>query len=290
MKTSFIFILMILSMLIVTCKSDNISILVNEEKEMGLSKEFEMPMNATTKRENVDYGELLPIDYYSKATEETRSAFVILPAGYDKSQKYPVMYLLHGIGGTEREWFQGKPQEVIGNLIAEKTTKPFITVIPNVRARKDDYNTSDVFSMDNINAFNNFIYDLSSSLMPYIASNFSVSDKREDTAICGLSMGGMESLNIGFRMLDTFGWIGAFSPAPTLDTKLLVIDDSESEPSLVFICNGDSDSVVKKSPNEYHDVLTSRNIEHVWYEYPEGDHNFVVWTHGLYNFVKRVFK
>lgn len=256
--------------------------------------EFEMETLATARSTLVDYGEKKLIEYYSTTTGKNRKAYVILPAGYEEGRKsgkkYPVMYLLHGIGGTENEWFYGKPQEIIGNLIAKNEVVPFITVVPNIRAREEDYKTDDIFSESNINAFNNFINDLKNDLMPYVSKNFSISQERKDTAICGLSMGGMESLNIGFRMLDTFGYIGAFSPAPTLDTSVLTLKNSSFTPYLVLVCNGSTDSVVHDTPKTYHNVLNGNKVEHLWYEYLGGDHNFVVWNHGLYNFTKRIFK
>lgn len=290
MHTIKIFFIISLSVLFFSCQTNKIVEQKEETKKLIVPAEFEMPQEATERNPSVIYGEVVTIEYYSQTTEENRAANVILPAGYDSSVKYPVLYLLHGIGGTENEWFHGKPEAIIGNLIADKTTKPFITVVPNVRARKDDYKTDDILSLSNIEAFNNFINDLSSSLMPYMAENYSVSEKREDTAICGLSMGGMESLNIGFTMLDNFGWIGAFSPAPWLDTKLLSIENDEPTPCLVLICSGNSDNVVGNNPKQYHNILTKNNVDHLWYEYSRGEHNFVVWNHGLYNFVKRIFK
>ncbi len=236
------------------------------------------------------YGEKISIEYYSSTVKKNRKANVILPEGYDKNQKYPVMYLLHGIGGNENEWFQGKPQEIIGNLIANGEVVPFITVIPNVRARENDYDISDMFEPGNINAFHNFINDLRDDLMPYIQKNFSVYTERKNTGICGLSMGGMESLSIGFQMLSTFGYIGAFSPAPTLDISLLTLKGSENIPYLVFICNGDNDQAIQRAPYVYHDELVQNGVEHIWYEVPGGVHDFNVWNDGLYNFVKKIFK
>lgn len=242
------------------------------------------------KKEDISYGEKVAITYYSNTTGKDRKAYVILPEGYDSANKYPVVYMLHGIGGTEGEWFQGKPQEIIGNLIASGEVEPFIAVMPNVRARANDTDISDMYQPTNFQAFDNFINDLRDDLMPYINENYSVYGDREHTAICGLSMGGMESLSIGFQMLDTFGYIGAFSPAPTLDTSLLTLEGSEYTPELVLVCNGTADGVVANVPTDYHNVMVKNNVEHIWYQVPGGDHNFTVWNDGLYNFVKRLFK
>lgn len=239
--------------------------------------------------EGVDYGERIQIVYYSTTTERDRQANIILPPGYDENETYPVLYLLHGIGGDESEWFLGSPEEIIGNLVADGEVVPFITVVPNVRARANDHDSSDVYSAGNIEAFNNFINDLKYDLMPYINENFNVYTDREHTAICGLSMGGMESLSIGFQLLDVFGYIGAFSPAPSLDTSLLYVPDGYEAPIYLLICTGDSDSVVFDNPYDYHTVLAANNVEHTFYFVPGGDHNFFVWNEGLYTFVKNIF-
>lgn len=243
------------------------------------------------KRSDVTYGEIVGIEYYSTTTQCDRKANIILPPDYNEEIKYPVVYLLHGIGGSENEWIrEGKPQEIIGNLIADGDVVPFIAVVPNIRASAPTVDTSDIYGANNVNAFDNFINDLRDDLMPYIEANYNIYTDREHTAICGLSMGGMESLNIGFQMLDTFGYIGAFSPAPSLNTALLNLNEDDPVPYFVMICNGDADEVVHNVPKDYHNAMNLYGTEHVWYENPGGKHNFGVWNEGLYNFLKRIFK
>lgn len=88
-----------------------------------------------------------------------------------------------------------------------------IIVIPNIRAGADDsYPANNAFSLEHYAKFDNFINDLRECLMPYMEENYSIAAGRENTAICGLSMGGRESLYIGLNMLDTFGYIAALSP------------------------------------------------------------------------------
>lgn len=264
-------------------------------------KTWEPPVGFDEKKAGVKYGKLEEITYKSTTTGTRRKCSVITPADYDKSKEYPVLYLLHGIGGTHAEWLGGNPVEVIGNLIAEGEAKAMVVVMPNVRAAADDSVPKEILSKQNISAFDNFINDLKSDLMPYINQNYSVSTEWEDTAIAGLSMGGRESLFIGFSMLDTFAYIGAFSPAPGLlpDLRLaypgqfreeeFIIPEDKKTPKLILICNGNDDGIVTNSPDYYHQVLEKNGVNHIWYTM-DGDHNFVVWKNGLYNFVKRIFK
>ena len=76
-----------------------------------------MPEEMIKRQPDTDYGELVKIEYGSHLTTKLRRAQVLLPPEYGKEKEYPVVYLLHGVGGDEKEWFFGHPQEIIGNLI-----------------------------------------------------------------------------------------------------------------------------------------------------------------------------
>lgn len=270
--------------------------------EVQASAEYAVPYGFDTNKPNVKYGKLEEVSYYSKTTGATRKCYVLLPVNYSVSKKYPVLYLLHGIGGTDSEWLNGNPTAIIGNLVSENKASDMIVVMPNVRAAADDSVPKNIYGQENINAFDNFINDLNNDLMPFINSKYSVKTGKENTAIAGLSMGGRESLYIGFKNLDKFGYIGAFSPAPGLlpDSALnypgqltkeqfSIPKNSVNIPKLIMICCGNNDSVVKNTPNTYHQTLVGNKVNHIWYTI-DGDHNFTVWKHGLYNFAKRIFK
>lgn len=258
---------------------------------------FDIAMNG------VDYGSIEEIQYYSKTTGRTRKANVILPAGYNESKKYPVLYLLHGIGGDHREWLSGNPQYIIGNLIASGKVEDMIVVIPNCRARADDsVPMADMYSLAHFQAFDNFINDLKDDLMPYIKANYSIAEGRDKTAIAGLSMGGRTSLYIGFKMPETFGYVGAFTPAFGLleytnfgvTEEGLFTEDTFKLPeayngnTLVMISAGLSDTIVRDEPKRYHLALEKNGVKHYYYELA-GGHDFTVWKDGLYNFAKELF-
>lgn len=263
-----------------------------EMPEYGVEEGF------SKKKADVTYGEQIKISYESKTTETTRKANVILPAGYSEDKKYPVLYLLHGIGGDQNEWLGGNPKVVVGNLIAKGEAEEMIIVMPNVRARANDAaNPSDIYSVEHFSAFDNFINDLKNDLMPYIEANYSVATGRENTAIAGLSMGGRESLFIGLSMPETFGYVGAFCPAPgvlpyNVEGGLFETDDfklAEGYHSLIMIVKGKNDTVVGAWPETYSNALTKNGTDHIFYT-TTGGHDFVVWKNGLYNFVKLIFK
>lgn len=160
------------------------------ESKAQVMDNYKVPYGFDTNKYNVKYGNLKEVSYYSKTTRTIRKCNVLLPANYSTQKKYPVLYLLHGIGGTHSEWLNANPTAIIGNLVAEGKASDMIVVMPNVRAAANDSVPQNILSKENTNAFDNFINDLSNDLMPFINSNYSVKQGRENTAIAGLSMGG----------------------------------------------------------------------------------------------------
>src|SRR3954468_22078169 len=90
------------------------------------------------KREGIEHGKLEMVSSESKSVGTTRKMNVYTPPGYSKDKKYPVLYLLHGIGGDEAEWQKfAHPNLLLDNLLAEGKVVPMIAVMPNGRAQKD---------------------------------------------------------------------------------------------------------------------------------------------------------
>lgn len=263
---------------------------------------FAVPEGFDAVKEGVIYGKLMEISYDSKTTGTIRKANIILPPKYDENKKYPVLYLLHGIGGDHNEWLGAEPVNLLSNLVAEGKAKEMIVVIPNVRARANDAgNPQDIYTLEHYKAFDNFINDLRDDLMPYIEVNYPVLKGKENTAIAGLSMGGRETLFIGLSMPDTFGYIGAFTPAPGLlpYTNFGVSEEGlfsketlrlpTGSDNFVMINAGLSDGIVSIWPETYHKTLEENGVENTFYV-TDGGHDFTVWKNGLYNFAKEIFK
>jgi len=239
-----------------------------------------------------DYGTITEKIYNSNTTDANRKCNVYTPPGYDPNVTYPVLYLLHGIGGTHNEWTNdgGKPNEILSNLINSGKAKPMIVVMPNVRAMKPDSVPSDLYGAANTNAFHNFINDLRDDLMPFIKNNYPVSDKRDKVAIAGLSMGGLESLNIGISMNKTFGYVGGFSSAPglPLTATQMTIPDLYKDKTFFMLCCGTEDGIALTPTRTYNQNLVNNGIKTAYYEIP-GQHDFNVWNNGLYYFAKCIF-
>ena len=145
------------------------------------------PLAFDSIRVGIAHGKIDSISYSSKTVGTTRKALIYTPPGYSKNKKYPVLYLLHGIGGDEKEWLKGgQPQVILDNLNAEKKIEPMIVVMPNGRAIKDDRATGNIMASDKVQAFTTFEKDLLNDLIPYIERKYSVIKDCDLRAIAGL--------------------------------------------------------------------------------------------------------
>ena len=286
MKTSLFIFLPVLSILVtVACVFIFTACKSNEKR----TAPYAAPFGFDSKKDNDVYGTLTEKSYSSSTTGAMRKCYVYTPPEYDPNVTYPIMYLLHGIGGTHTEWLNGNPNEILSNLINAGEAKPMIVVMPNVRAMNPDTVPSDLFGKANVNAFNNFINDLTNDLMPFIKKEYKVSSERNQCAIAGLSMGGMESLHIGLRRLETFGFIGAFSSAPglPLTAEQMKLPDEYKNNTFIMICCGLEDELFSFSET-YNKSLVDNGVKTTYYTI-HGGHDFNVWKNGLYNFAKRIF-
>ncbi len=244
-------------------------------------------------------------DYAGDGAPVTKHAVVYLPYGYSEDERYDVLILMHGVGGSEDEWGFDRPygsvRNVVDNLIAKGDIRPLIIVMPNGRSTANYSNTS----MDNAGSFYPFGQELRNDLLPYIDSHYATwgsltpddpTAAREHRAMAGLSMGGMQTINIGLcECPDLIASFGAFSAAPTsytaaeIDLRLAAFPDAEI---LYFysIC-GLQDSLYFAGSGAAKDLPAAcdRFSEANWHwQERDGGHDFGIWNLGLYNFL-RVF-
>src|SRR5437016_277516 len=205
------------------------------------------PRGFDVRRDGIDRGKLETVEYDSTTVGVKRKARVYTPPGYTKDKKYPVLYLLHGIGGDENEWARGgAPDVILDNLYADKTAVPMIVAMPNGRASKDV--TARSPRPEQSPAFAAFEKDLLTDLIPFVEKTYSVKADRESRALAGLSMGGGQALNFGLNNLDTFAWVGGFSSAPnTKPPAGLIKDAAEAAKKLrvLYVACGDQDRLFR---------------------------------------------
>jgi enterochelin esterase-like enzyme len=258
----------------------------------GVEQSFAPPPEGfDVHRDGIDRGKLETIEYDSTTVGLPRKARVYTPPGYSTDQKYPVLYLLHGIGGDENEWTRaGAPDVILDNLYADKKLAPMIVVLPNGRAGKD------VTARDPIPkqspAFAAFEKDLLTDLIPFIEKTYPVKADRESRALAGLSMGGGQSLNFGLGNLDTFAWVGGFSSAPNTKRPADLIKDPEDaikKLRVLYVACGDKDGLFRISQG-VHNMLDENKIPHHYNVIAGGAHDFKVWKSDLYHFAQLLFR
>lgn len=243
-------------------------------------------------RTGIQTGKIDTLTYFSTTVGNERKTLVYTPPGFSKSKKYPVLYLLHGIGGDEKEWLNnGQPQVILDNLYSEGMLEPMIVVLPNGRAMKDDRAVGNMFDPEKVEAFSTFEKDLIQDLIPFIEKKFPVMTDRENRALAGLSMGGGQSLNFGLKNLDLFAWVGGFSSAPNTKMPEELVPDptlAKEKLKLLWISCGDEDRLLNISERT-HNYLKEKKVPHVYYVEP-GGHDFKVWKNDLYLFSQLLFK
>ncbi len=240
-------------------------------------------------RSDIPQGKIETIEYTASVLDATRSLVVYTPPGYSENRRYPVLYLLHGIGDDELGWWQkGSANVILDNLIAEELMVPMIVIMPN--GRSSTTMTIQTPWGEQSPAFEAFENELLTDIIPFVESHYSVVANRDNRAIAGLSMGGGQTLNFGLSNLDTFAWIAAFSSAPNTIAAEELIDDPLSIPEqlhLFWISCGDQDGLLNISEG-YHTWLTENSIPHIWH-IDSGGHSWPVWKNDLYHVASMLF-
>jgi enterochelin esterase-like enzyme len=233
-------------------------------------------------------------EYNSTVTGVKRKAVVYLPPNYSSDKKYPVLYLLHGIGGNEWEWTGYiHADAIVDNLITAKKATPMILVMPNGRALTNDSvpPPDKTFSPENAAGFGKFERDLLDCLIPAIQAKYSASTSREQRAIAGLSMGGGQSLNFGLGNLDTFAWVGGFSSAPNTKPSAELVPDAAAarqQLKLIYVSCGNKDGLINIS-QRVHQTLNGQGVPHIW-NVDDCGHDGASWGSNLYHFAQRIFR
>ena len=250
----------------------------------------EPPDSIVANRPETPHGKLEMIEYDSKSVGTRRKMQVYTPPGYSPEKKYPVLYLLHGIGGDETEWQRfATPNLLEDNLLADGKAVPMIIVLPNGRAQKDDRPIGNVYAT--APAFAAFENDLLQDVIPAIEARYSVQSDQAHRGLAGLSMGGGQSLNFGLAHLDKFAWIGGFSSAPNTKAPEELLPDAASAKSklkLLWLSVGNKDGLIRISQG-VHQYLKEKGVRHIW-NVDGHAHDPTEWRNNLYYFLQKVFQ
>lgn len=238
-------------------------------------------------------------DYFGDSGAIEKNANIYLPEGYDATRRYPVLYLMHGIGGDENEWGMVSDSSFVkmmmDALVARGEIAPFIVVTPNGRSSRNNRNAGSDY-----HSFYEFGKELRNDLIPWMDSHYATMADRDHRAMAGLSMGGMQTINIGLcESLDLVSWFGAFSAAPTSYPDREILHRLEAFPDLEIryfysICGlEDTIAFAPASGAAKHIADTPGRFEkgrnYRWQEV-HGGHDFQVWHLGFFNFARIVFR
>lgn len=274
-----------------------------------------------------------------------KRANIYLPPGYDENDpetKYNVLYLLHGVGGNRNEWLWERQDgrqvmcNIFDNLIFNGEIDPLIVVFPEGRSAHDWENNEFPSNDTNVLGFYYFDYELRYDLIPFIESTYNtyanitdtspeaVEYNRKHRAIAGLSMGGMQALNLtfgGYRhdsamytignnalgngltetivtpgMQDLFAYVGAFANAPTSSNGNVLGDGIASsgyKTEVLYITCGDVDGIAltsfRSSINGLLDKAGDNLVDYYQVVIRGVGHDFGAWSNGAYNFVRLIF-
>lgn len=240
------------------------------------------------------YGEDIEITYFSNITNTERKAYVTLPANYDETKAYPVLYLLHGMSCTYKSWLSMcNAKYVLQNLQIEGDAAAMIVVSVDSNITSDAMPS--IFSEDYCTMFDKTADEIVTSIMPYVNEHYSTLTDRTGTAIAGFSMGGRETLLTAFKYQDYFNYVGAFSPSGfgnkpvSFDTT---VPDFRYEEGKIFdvvmLAIGNLDTSTSLFYPHIDSKLTQNSIAHLSKKYA-GGHDQSVWRNALYDFAKMIF-
>ena len=253
----------------------------------------------------VPHGSVSKVWYHSPSLGIDRRMTVYTPAGYETSGKrYPVFYLLHGMGGDENAWSElGRAAQILDNLIAQGKAEPMIVVMTNGNADLEAApGESSLGYMPPTTRLGKTMEGSFETHFPevvkFIDKNYRTKANKKNRAIAGLSMGGFHSLHISKQYPDMFDYVGLFSAAimPGKNATSPIYKDMEGKlklqfakkPALYWIAIGKTDFLYKAN-KEYRKLLDEKGYPYEYFENEDG-HIWRNWRIYLTEFTPKLFK
>jgi enterochelin esterase family protein len=279
------------------------------------------PRNSSISESNTNvwsmvYVAVAAVTYYSTALGRFRRMHVYTPPGYESGgqQKYPVFYLLHGAGDCDETWTSvGRAGFILDNLIAAKKVKPMIVVMPagHTTTATGGRTAAAGAAPAPPPVLDDFARDFLTDVMPYAEQHYRIIADRAHRAIAGLSMGGSQTLNVGFLHLDKFAYLGVFSSGASLGggraaaagaapalaparpdweaSHLADLDNAALKKGtrLIWFSTGVNDSLLPNTKSTV-ELLKKHGFEPVFKESP-GAHTWINWRNYLIEFAPQLF-
>lgn len=223
---------------------------------------------------------------------DPRWVWIYTPPGYAKSgnRRYPVLYLFHGSNDIAGGWtLAGQMNFILDNLLDEKKAEPMIVVMPYGHAVP--FGSGRERQSHNTELFERHLFE---DVMPMVEAKYRAKPGREQRAIAGLSMGGGQALNIGWRHLDKFNAVGVFSSSASQDfekqfSAALAAPDATNARLKVFWIGCGRDDPAFERVEKFTAMLKSKGIRHTW-RATEGNHTYTYWRKYLAEFAPLLFR
>ena len=255
---------------------------------------------------DVPHGTVSKVWYDSPSLGMDRRLTIYTPAGYETSGKrYPVFYLLHGMGGDENAWSElGRATQILDNMIAQGKAEPMIVVMTNGNAALEAAPGESSLGWEKQPTFQlpktmegSFEMHFP-EVVKFVDKHYRTKANKKSRAIAGLSMGGFHSLHISKQYPDMFNYVGLFSAAimPGKNATSPVYEDMEGKlatqfakkPALYWIAIGKTDFLYKANV-EYRKLLDAKGYPYEYFENEDG-HIWRNWRIYLSEFAPKLFK
>lgn len=257
------------------------------------------------KVQNVPHGSLSKVWYHSEKLNADRRITVYTPAGYETNgQKYPVLYLLHGMGGDEDSWSTlGRASQILDNLIAQGKAKPMIVVMTNgnsdLQAAWGESPTGYVTpTIELPKTTDGSFEDAFPEVVTFVDKAYRTITKKESRAIAGLSMGGFHSMQISKEYPTLFNYIGLFSASARFkgrkdshiyeNCEAKIKTQFAQKPALYWIAIGKDDFLYEEN-QKFRSFLDANGFQYTYVE-SEGGHIWRNWRNYLCQFLPLIFK
>lgn len=243
---------------------------------------------------DVPHGAMSQRYYYSEPLKTTRRMHVWTPAGYEKGKdKLPVLYLVHGGGDTDNAWpGVGCAGLILDNLLAEGKIVPMIVVMPNGNIPAKERDMSDMMQ--------NFTDDMMQSVIPFVEKNYRVLTDKDHRAMAGLSMGGIQTLEVTLANYDKFGYVFVLSSGfnPNIDYELIAsrlkLKENAEKINKSFRIfahtQGGPTDITYISGQKSNKIFDEYGIKYEYSEPYQSGHSWTTWRNNLKDLAPRLFK
>ncbi|HQU55117.1 MAG TPA: alpha/beta hydrolase-fold protein [Saprospiraceae bacterium] len=240
---------------------------------------------------DVPHGKLEMVWFSSSAMKNVGRMHVYTPPGYEQmAGPLPVLYLQHGGGDNDASWATaGRANFILDNLIADGKVKPMLIVMPMGHPEPG-------FHLDPGVAKDPYYNQLFHDIIPYVEMHYRTGKTPDSRAYAGLSMGGLQALNIALFRPDVFAYVLPLSTGYFPEQLKTIREEygqalknpAINELKLFWIAMGGQQDIAYQNGLNTLQLLDENGIKYQTADYPAG-HTFITWRHNLKEFAPLLF-